>query len=315
MSQPMPGITRLYQNHHLDSTRWECYRPRNGDIIVTTSYKSGTTFTQCILMSLIHGAVDSLQRLEEEVSPWIDRRPEMAPLNEIHARIEAQTTQRFLKSHLALDGLPYFDNVHYLVVARDPRDVFMSFANHYGNYTAFAYRVFNSGNPVGGPLPPFETDIHKLWKNWITRGWFEWESEGYPFWGNMHHVQTYWDFRHLPNLHILHYADMLADLPGSIRRIAGWIGRPVSDEEVARIAAEVSFANIRKKAAEADAEASPEDLHVFAGGNTAFINKGTNGRWRTVLGEDDLLLYEEAKARVLTPDCAAWLENGGEVTT
>jgi hypothetical protein len=29
-----------------------------------------------------------------------------------------------------------------------------------------------------------------------------------------------------------------------------------------------------------------------------------------VLAPDDLALYEEAKRRVLTPDCAAWLESG-----
>ena len=313
MGERRPAITRLYQNHHLDSSRWEGYQPRDGDIIVTTSYKAGTTFTQCILMSLIHGGVHTLQHLEEEISPWIDRRPELIPRDRLFAMLEGQTRRRFLKSHLALDGLPYFENVHYLVVARDPRDVFMSFANHYGNYTPHAYAVFNGGNPPGGPLPPFEKDIHKLWSNWITRGWFEWESEGYPFWGNMHHTQTYWDFRHLPNLHFLHYADMLADLPGTIRRIAGWIGQPVSEEEVARIATEASFTNIRKIAETEDRQMADNVPRVFAGGNASFINKGSNGRWRGVLTAEDLALYEKAKARVLSPDCAAWLENGGEV--
>ena len=49
------------------------------------------------------------------------------------------------------------------------------------------------------------------------------------------------------------------------------------------------------------------------GGENAFIFKGTNGRWRDFLREDELALYEAAKARVLAPDCAAWLENGGPV--
>ncbi len=313
MRSPPPAVTRTYQNHHLDSTRWAGYRPRDGDIIITTSYKAGTTFTQCILMSLICGGVDSLQRLGDEVSPWIDLRSMPLPLEAIYATLEAQTHQRFLKTHLALDGLPYFPNVHYLVVARDPRDVFMSFANHYGNYTDFAYRNFASGSPPGGPLPPFERNIHKLWRNWITRGWFEWESEGYPFWGNMHHIQTYWNHRHLPNLHFLHYADMLSDLAGTVRRIAAWIGHPATDGEVARVAAEASFSSMKRKAEEADASTPPGTPRMFAGGNAAFINKGTNGRWRGVLTGEDLRLYEATKARVLTPDCAEWLERGGAV--
>jgi hypothetical protein len=33
-------------------------------------------------------------------------------------------------------------------------------------------------------------------------------------------------------------------------------------------------------------------------------------RWRDVLDADDLALYEEAKQRVLEPECAQWLEQG-----
>ena len=307
-----PEVTRVYRNHHLDSTRWADYRPRDGDIVVTTSYKAGTTFTQCILASMICGGVESLQKVEDEISPWIDSRPDPTPLNEIYARIEAQDHQRFLKSHLALDGLPYFENVHYLVVARDPRDVFMSFANHYGNYTNFAYEQFNDAGLPGDPLPRAEKDIHQLWRNWITRGWFEWESEGYPFWGNLHHTQSYWNYRALPNLHFLHYADMLADLPETIRRIAGWIGRTVTESEVERIDAEVNFASMKKKAIQEDEAAGDDEPQFFEGGNATFINRGTNGRWRDVLTDEELALYQAAKKRVLTPDCAAWLEQGGD---
>jgi hypothetical protein len=38
----MPTIKHLYQNHILDSTRWDFLRFRDDDIIVTTSYKAGT---------------------------------------------------------------------------------------------------------------------------------------------------------------------------------------------------------------------------------------------------------------------------------
>ena len=307
-----PSVTRTYQNHHLDSTRWADYQPRDSDVIVTTSYKAGTTFTQTILLSLIHGSIDEYPELEQ-ISPWIDLRPNPVPLPDIYTALDAQTKQRFLKSHLALDGLPYFDNVKYLIVARDPRDVFMSFANHYGNYTDFAYTVFNDGPRPGEPLPRFEQDIHELWKRWISRGWFEWESEGYPFWGNMHHIQTYWDYRQLPNFLFLNYADMRADLEGSIRKIAAFIEHPVTDAEVTRVASEVNFDSVKQKAIEMDSNPSAEEPQFFAGGNRAFIFKGTNGRWKDVLTDADLELYEAAKQRVLSADCAAWLENGGPV--
>ena len=53
---------------------------------------------------------------------------------------------------------------------------------------------------------------------------------------------------------------------------------------------------------------------IWKGGGSTFINKGTNGRWRDVLTDDDLNLYTAAVARELTPDCARWLENGGDVS-
>lgn len=313
MREDRPAVTRVYLNHHLDSTRWAGYQPRDGDIIVSTSYKAGTTFTQCILMSLICGGVDSLQRLEDEVSPWIDLRHRPGRVEDIYGMLDAQSHQRFLKSHLALDGLPYYDNVHYLIVARDPRDVFMSFANHYGNYTPFAFERFNAGLNDSEQLPPFEKDIHKLWKNWITRGWFEWESEGYPFWGNLHHIQSYWNYRHLPNLHFLNYADMISDLEGTVRRISDWIGVDASVEDISRVAAEANFDSMKKMAIQADRTEAPDEPRVFAGGNAAFINKGTNGRWRGVLTPEDLALYEQAKERVLSAECARWLEHGGDI--
>lgn len=54
----------------------------------------------------------------------------------------------------------------------------------------------------------------------------------------------------------------------------------------------------------------PAAEHVWKGGSTAFIFKGTNGRWKDVLSPEELALYGEAVARVMPPDCAAWLEHG-----
>ena len=305
-----PRVARVYQNHHLDSTRWRDYRPRPGDIIVTTSYKAGTTFTQQILLHLLYGEQDPLPD-RSELSPWIDARFMPVPLEQIYAGLEQQAGRRFIKSHLPLDGLPYFEEARYLVVARDPRDVFMSLVNHYGNYTELAYAAMNGGDRVGEPLPPFPEDVHELWRSWISRGWFEWESEGYPFWGNMHHTQTYWDYRHLPNFLFVHYADLLADLEGSARRVAEFIGQEQSEDDVARVVRETTFANVKKQAIAADQNAAPDEPRIFQGGQSSFIFKGTNGRWKAVLGEQELELYEQAKSRVLEPDCARWLEQGG----
>jgi aryl sulfotransferase len=53
---------------------------------------------------------------------------------------------------------------------------------------------------------------------------------------------------------------------------------------------------------------------IFEGGIERFLFKGTNGRWRGVLTDDDLALYERAAA-TLDPELRAWLEGGRAATS
>jgi aryl sulfotransferase len=56
----------------------------------------------------------------------------------------------------------------------------------------------------------------------------------------------------------------------------------------------------------------PEAARLWREGGNTFMNKGTNGRWQGVLTEAELEQCRAAVERELTPDCAAWLERGGE---
>ena len=201
MTTNLPQLAHVYQNHHLDNTRWNRYAPRDDDIIISTSYKSGTMWMQMIVLKLLHGGQEGTSL--GKISPWIDSR--LSPLDEVLSIVDAQQHRRFVKTHLPLDGLRYFPRAKYIVGGRDARDVFMSLWNHYRNYTPGFYRRLNEApGRVGDPLPHCPDDVRQFWHSWMTRGWFEWESEGYPFWSNMHHVQSWWDFRHLPNILLVH---------------------------------------------------------------------------------------------------------------
>ena len=48
-----PQRTHIYQNHHFDSTRWDYFESRADDIVIATSYKAGTTWTQVIVAHLL----------------------------------------------------------------------------------------------------------------------------------------------------------------------------------------------------------------------------------------------------------------------
>lgn len=301
-----PTTTRVYRNHHLDSTRWNGITFRDDDILISTSYKAGTTWTQRIVSLLIFGPVPLPQRLQI-LSPWIDARFAPVPLQQILAGVDSQTHRRFLKSHLPLDALPWDDRVKYICVGRDGRDVFMSLANHYGAYTDAAYALMNGGTDfVGEPLPKCPADIHALFDGWIHRASFPWESDGWPMWSHFYQVQSFWNFRDLPNIYFLHYADLKADLAGEMRRLAAYLDIDVAESTWPALVEAASFDAMKTEAMAQD----DAPVQIFEGGAERFFFKGTNGRWRDVLTEQELVDYDVAVARALTPDCAAWLERG-----
>jgi aryl sulfotransferase len=312
LSEQQPQVTHVYQNHHIDSTRWDAYSPRDDDIVISTSIKSGTTWVQVIVRELIVHGLDShdsgiperIPLQDKESSFWLDA-TFSREIGALYEKLEAQEHRRSIKTHLPLDGLPFYPQVKYLVIGRDARDVFMSLWNHYANYKDDFYKRINEApDLVGEPCPRCPEDIHAFWQSWISQGWFDWEQEGYPFWGNMHHTQTWWNYRHLDNIQFFHYADLLANPLGEIKRIAEFLGIDVSDEAISAIVQYTSLSAMRQR--ELEAGSHP----IFKGGANTFFFKGTNGRWRDILSDDELAMYETTKSQVLSLECACWLEQG-----
>lgn len=297
-----PIRERAYISHHRDSRRWDAYRPRPGDVIISTASKSGTTWTQRILSLLVFGPGDLPDALPT-ISPCLDQWF-MGGLDDEIARIEDQQHRRFLKSHLPLDGLPFFPEVVYINVGRDPRDVFMSVWNHYGSYTDAMIERLSQG-PTGERLPRCPDDIHQYWQRWISTGAYPWETEGYPFGSPHAHAESFWPHRHLENVLLVHYNDMKTDLAGEMRRIAEFCRIDVEDRSWEAIVDGARFETMKRDAR----KIAPGAERAFTGGADSFIYKGTGGRWRDVLTDDELEQYERSVMR-LDQDLRHWLENG-----
>ena len=303
MDPRTPERTREYRNHHLDSTRWDGFRVRDDDIFITTAYKAGTTWTQRILAALVFGP-GPLPASLTDISPWIDARF-MGPIEPMLELVDAQRHRRFVKSHLAADGLRFFPQAKYIVVGRDTRDVFMSMFNHYSGYTDFMYLLFNDADRPGPEFPRCPATPREMWPRWIGEGWFDWEPDGWPFWSHHHHLATWWEVHDLPNVLFVHYGDLKADPEAEIRRIATFCGFDVDDDAWPALVATVGLDAMRAEARGVD---DPLSM-VWTGGADQFFYKGTNGRWREVLTDDDLVLYETA-ASSLDPTLRQWLEQG-----
>jgi aryl sulfotransferase len=300
-----PERSRIYQCHHFDSTRWDYFEPRDDDIVIATSYKAGTTWTQAIVAHLLFPDGD-LPAGPAELSPWLDMR--IVPLEVVLNGLRAQQHRRFIKTHLPLDGMRYETRLKYLYVARDARDVFMSLWNHYATMTDETLTLFNLiPGRVGDALPAPPEDLHAFWRTWTTRGLFAWESDGWPYWSHLSNVQSWWNHRDLPNIQLVHYADLLRDTEGEMRRIAAFLEIDVPERCWPEIVRAVSFAEMKRQGE----RYVPGGGQFWKGGAQTFLHKGTNGRWRDVLSDDDLKLYDAACDRALTRECRRWLEHGG----
>jgi aryl sulfotransferase len=279
----------------MDSARWNGFEFRDDDIVIATYAKSGTTLTQQIVSQLVFDADD--QVYGQAVSPWIEARP----LSQVLDQARAQTHRRFLKTHLPLPNLVFSPKAKYLVVARDVRDVAWSFHNHLtGAKPEINAAATQSAAELGLTPPQVDPDVRRYYHDFLDGG------AQPPYWPC---IQAWWDVRHLPNVLLLHYADLIGDMPGQIRRIAAFLEIPLDEARLPLMVAHCSIAHMRKVAAD-----DPLLNMLFNRGAETFINKGTNGRWREVLSQDEIDKADRIAERELTRDCAAWLRTGGAAT-
>jgi aryl sulfotransferase len=297
---------RRYRTWIMDGGRWDGFVPRAGDIVIATAPKCGTTWMQQIVSGLVFN--DPRARSLDEASPWVEAR--RVPVEQQMAQIEAQSHRRFLKSHLPLDGLPLFDEVKYIHVARDGRDVMMSMHNHFGGLSeTILQRIDATGlaePEIGRPFPRLPEDPREYFLSWISTGVVEGHTEGTPEPSFFNLELSYWSERHRPNLLLVHYNDLLRDLDGEMRRVAAFL-EIVPDEAMwPKFLAAATLESMRN----AGQQLMPRVNQSFVGGAERFFNKGVNGRWRDVFNATDQELYTAKVREKFTPGLAAWVERG-----
>ncbi len=301
-----PTREHLYKHSFFDSSRWDAFKPRDDDLIICTSYKAGTTWMQMICALLVFQKTN-LDRPLTTISPWLDLLAE--PIEDVLTTYEAQRHRRFIKTHTPLDGLPYFDNVTYLYCGRDPRDVFMSLRNHVANASPEAMAMLQAQQSNrAGEVPEIPTDIDEMFHLWLTRGFFPWEEDGFPFWSHLNHAGTYWEFRHCPNIHLLHYADLKADLGAQMRNIADLLNVEVPEALWPDLVGAATFEQMKSNAD----QLAPDVDHgvIWWKDNSRFFNRGTSGQWQGALSAESLELYGRVKRERLEAPLLDWLERG-----
>jgi hypothetical protein len=288
-----------------DSALWADFPFRDDDVVISPPAKTGTSWMQMLCALLIFDSSE-FDRPLTKISPWFDA--VTYDVTATLAALEAQEHRRFIKTHTPLDGLPLQEGVTYICLGRDPRDVALSFDHAIANISPDAMVTAAAGagiDPMDIPPPP-EDPLERFWL-WADGEYVNGPTGlGATLANLIHHLQTFWDRRHEPQVALFHYHDLLSDLPGQLRRLATVLAIDVSDARIEALAAEAAFDRVR---ARADELAPHVDNQVWRS-NRDFFHSGTSGQWRDLLTPPDIRRYEDRLAELASPDLVDWLRTG-----
>lgn len=238
-----------------------------------------------------------LPRPLPELSPWLDWLA--ISKEEVFARLDSQTHRRFIKTHTPLDGLPMDPRVTYVVVARHPLDAAVSLYHQSQNIDRQRLAALTGDPDLARPraLPPLG--------EWLT-GWVSADVDPRvgldSLNGFFHHLSDAWSRRDEPNVVLVHFADLLADLGGEMRAIAAALDADCTPDEIDALAPAAHFASMRARSR----DLAPDPAGVLV--DTArFFRFGRSGAGLSALSSDARAVYLSRAASLAPPDLLAWL--------
>lgn len=237
------------------------------------------------------------------MSPWLDTK--LAPLDEVVAQLDAQPWRRIIKTHAPLDGIPYRDDVSYVVCGRDARDAFLSMRDHGRNFNAEKRNALLRAAGLPENLQ-FPAEADALFRLWMTTPAHPWTHDGFPFGPYFHHLVSFWEARALPNVFLWHYRDLLRDLPAEFERLTAFLGVGLVAEQRAARLTSAQFGVMRDDAA----NLAPMAKHGAWVSNRDFFRDARVDAWREALSAESLALYDQLTRERYAADFLHWVENG-----
>jgi aryl sulfotransferase len=106
----------------------------------------------------------------------------------------------------------------------------------------------------------------------------------------------------MSNVVLAHYADLSADLPGEMHRIAGRLGVTVPAGRWPALVSAATFPHMRARASQL--AQGPSGILID---DARFFRAGTSGAGRSTLSETELAAYRAKVAAMAPADLLAWL--------
>ncbi|XP_006665139.2 cytosolic sulfotransferase 13-like [Oryza brachyantha] len=254
---------------------------RPSDVILATIPKSGTTWLKALSFSVVHRGRHApgspghplLGSSPHDLVPFLhstyeSRSAAVAPVDLLEAM--PSPSPRILAVHTPLSSLPASvreSGCRVVYLCRDPKDAFVSL-RHY----------LDEIKPEGSTMTPFAEAFELLCDGVSPFG---------PMW---EHAAEYWkeSLARPEQVMFLRYESLKEDGAGSVRTLAGFLGRPFTDDEVARGVPEaiVELCSMqRMRSVEANRDGKHGAATSWSFKNSAFFRKGEVGDWKEHMTE------------------------------
>jgi hypothetical protein len=241
------------------------FAPRPDDVFIVTYPRSGTTWMQMILYQLTTDGGMDFPHIYE-YCPWFERSSRSG------LGFEARPSPRLFKSHLTYRKIPK-GPCKYIYVARDGRDVAVSYYHLYRDYSGFE-----------GTFPEF---FDRYLRGKVEFGsWFE-------------HVRGWWRHRDDPNVLFLRFEELLNDLEGGVRKIIAFCGFEIAQERMPTILERCRFAFMKQHESRFDPVAGAAWEQGAQG--RAFLRTGRAGDGKDQLSPEQAAQFDQACEKLLGP--------------
>ncbi|XP_061712611.1 luciferin sulfotransferase-like [Cydia pomonella] len=243
---------------------------RPDDVWVTGYPRSGTTLTQELVWQVANECDFETASKIPLMARYMFLEGKMT-VNILKSRMEGEVTEpvytqeaidaapspRFIKTHVPFSLLPsnLLDTTKVVYIARDPRDVAVS---HY----QFAKKLH------------YTAELKSFWNLFF--------NDMMVYSPTLAHLREAWDLRHHPNMMFIFYEDMLKDIQLSVKRVADFLDKKLTDEQIVKLSEHLNIKNFRK-----NESVNPTWMNKSGDPNAEnFVRKGESGAWRDQVDEE-----------------------------
>lgn len=232
------------------------YRERHTDIFIVTYPKSGTTWMQMIMHQLTSDGEMNFDHISR-VSPYLEGMP--------HGDIPLETfaSPRIIKSHLSYSEIPK-TTARYIYVIRNGADVLVSYYHHLRHMEGFR---------LG-----FDEFFRMYTRGRISGSWAK-------------HVSGWLNNKDRLNVLYVHYEDLIANLEGELRKIAGFCDLHIEESRYPAIVQRCSFSFMKNHE---DKFSLLNQIFLDKGWDmNKFIRKGKTQEWKSYFSHEQLRSLEK----------------------